>query len=540
MTSKVAESGPGQFATAETYVEGTMNAADEVLGRALTGGLGDKPAIVEGDTVVTYAALNTRVNRYGHGLRALGVEPENRVMFLLDDSADLVAAYLAAIRIGAVAVAYNPRAAVRDLVFTINDTRCKVLFLEPDLVPVYEERVAPHIQHSLQIIVDSPTPSGDPRYPTFAEFGAEGVNELASVPMSPDDMAFWVYTSGTTGKPKAAVHLHHDVIILDLHLRENLGISPGERILCTSKLFFAYPLAHGFLGGLRCGATLILFRGWPEPKLIAELVQRYEPHAVFSIPTMYRKLLEEKHVVRVDAFRRVRCYVSAGEKLPLPIYEQWQRDATQPILEGIGATETLALFIANTPTAHHPAATGKPVPWAQVRLTDERDRPIEQPDTPGIAWLRMPSVCDRYWNRQDESRRSFRGSWFWTGDVFSFDRDGWWYHHGRGDHMIKISGQWVSPVEIEDCALTIDGVSEAAFVGIATAQGQTRSVLFVVASSDDLDQEALAETIQSTLHNHLAAYKRPRQIRFIEEIPRTATGKMQKFKLCELLEGEDA
>lgn len=515
----------------QPYVESAMNAGAEILSPALSQGLGEQIAIIDEHETLTYRQLDRRANRFGSALKKRGVQPEERIMFLLEDSADLVAAYLGTMRIGAVAVAYNRMAVERDLLFTINESRARFLFVEADSVPRFEA-LKPHIHHPLTLVVRGEEEGAEL---STRELLGQGDEQLEPTAMSPDDMAFWIYTSGTTGKPKAAVHLHHDVIVSDLHLRENLKVMPGERILCTSKLFFAYPLAHGLFAGLRCAACLILFDGWPTPQHTAALVERHQPDLLFSVPTFYNKLLGEGHAAN-PAFRRIRCFISAGEQLPVSLLQKWQVATGSPIYEGIGTTETLVLFIVNTPEAHRPGSTGRVVPWAEVRLTTEQGDPITVPDTPGVAWLRMPSVCDRYWNRQDMTRNAFSGTWYRTGDIFSYDSKGWWYHQGRVDHMLKISGQWVSPSEIECCALSVPNVSEAAVVSAPKSDGAAQIVLFLEARQSQVDLELLKQQVVDKLRGQLAHFKCPQDVRIIDQVPRTATGKVQKYKLQQLLE----
>jgi len=526
MTNKKSEA-----ALQQPYVESGMNAGDEILTPALSQGLGDHPAIIDGSESLTYTELNERANQFGSALKSRGLLPEARVMFLLEDSADLIAAYIGTMRIGAVATAYNRQAMKRDLLFTINESRAQFLFVEPDFLATYE-LIAAQISHHVTLVVRNSTST---EQLTIHDLRMEGSTTLESTPMSPDDMAFWIYTSGTTGKPKAAIHLHHDIIVSDLHLRENFKVQPGEKILCTSKLFFAYPLAHGFFAGLRCGATLTLFNGWPTPEGMALLVEEHKPDLLFSVPTFYSKLLAGGFASG-PAFSRIRCCVSAGEKLPESIFAEWKKTTGGGIYEGIGTTETLILFIVNTPDAHKPGASGRVVPWAEVRLESEQGEPITTANTPGVAWLRMASICDRYWNRQDMSRNAFKGSWYRTGDIFSYDSDGWWYHQGRADHMLKISGQWVSPTEIEHCAMLVNNVCEAAVVEAPKSEGSTQLVLFLELQKKGNNDAALIEKVQKTLREQLAHFKCPKDIRIIDETPRTATGKVQKFKLQALLE----
>ncbi|MCC7413919.1 MAG: benzoate-CoA ligase family protein [Gammaproteobacteria bacterium] len=504
-----------------------MNAAEEILGPPLAAGLADQPALILGQTQLSYAGLEALVNRCGHALLAAGVGREQRVLLFMDDSPEFVALYLAAMKIGAVVVAFNIRATAADLRFVVEDSDCRALFIDAAFVDRWQE-AGTGIADGPRVIVRGGT--GRDSLERFLPGHAEALEYAA---MAPDDMAFWLYSSGTTGQPKGVVHCHHDVCIADRHLRENLGLRAGERLFTTSKLFFAFALGHSLFGGLRCGATVILYEGWPDGRAIIAEVERTRPQLLFTVPAFYRNLLAEG-VAASEAFRQVRHFVSAGEKLPLPLFEQWQAATGRPILEGIGTSETVFLFLANTPDAVRPGSAGRRLPWADVRLWTGSGEEITAPDTPGTLWVRMDSVFDRYWRLQARTHATFRDGYYCTGDVFSFDADGYWHHHGRDDDMLKISGQWVSPAEIEDCVLRIDAIREAAVVGAPNADGLVRAALFVVAEGDGA-RDALEERIRATLTGSLSIYKCPRTICFVDEIPRTATGKVQRFKLRDML-----
>lgn len=511
-----------------------MNAADEIIATGRERAGDEAVAVVEEDREWSYRELDELVNRYGNALRSMGVQPEHRVLFMLDDGVALVAAYLAAIRIGAVSVAFNLRASSRDLKYVIEESRAVLLFTEPGLLPVYEE-IEAALEEPPSLVVNGACG----REALGLEALAEGQSSrLESRGMSGDDMALWIYSSGTTGRPKAIVHLQHDVVSADLHLSRNLGIRPGDRLFCTSKIFFAYALGNAFLGGLRTGATLILNRGWPDAEQVARVVADKRPDVFFSVPTFYRSLLDSG-AADAPAFRRLRSCVSAGESLPSCLFEQWRQTTGVEIYEGIGSSETIFLIIANRPGACRPGCTGRLQPWVEARLVNESGDTIEAPGKPGMLWIRAESVCDRYWNRQQLSRETFVDGWYCTGDMMSVDRDGWWQHHGRLDCMLKISGQWVSPVEIEECALTADNVAEAAVVGKANEDGLTRATLFVVPVEEPDDELVYCETLLEHLRADLAVYKCPRNIRLIETMPRTDTGKLMRYVLRQWLETPD-
>lgn len=509
-----------------------MNAADEILGHAIAAGCGKRAALAWGeDQSLSFDELDAQANRYGNALLAHGLALGQRVFFLLDDSPELVAGYLGTMRAGGVAVALNIRLAAKDLLFTLEDAAPSVLFIHVDLLSLYREIEAGLATPPRVIIIGRAVAADD----DLEHFLAGASAELPSAPCSENDPAYWVYSSGTTGRPKAAVHCHGDMRVADLHLHVNLGVVPGDRVFTTSKMFFAFALGHSLFGALRCGATVVIHTGWPDAESIGNAIRRHQPNVVLSVPTMYRNLLRGG-VATDPIFRRVRHYVSAGEKLPETLFEEWVEATGLPILEGYGTSETVFLAIANTPRSYRVGSTGRPLPWVQARLIDEGGRTIDQPNTPGRLAIRMGSVFVGYWRQPELSREFLRNGWYLPGDMFSFDESGWWYHHGRADDMLKISGQWVSPGEIEGCALKVDELAEVAVIGHANVDGLVRLAMFAVAREPVPDEEALVRKIAETLRAALSIYKCPRTIRFVSELPRTATGKVQKFKLRELLE----
>ncbi len=513
---------------------GTLNACDALLGPAIALGLRDAPALLHRDAVYSYGELEALVNRFANALRSAGIGFGERVLFMLKDTPELVAGFLAAMKIGGVAVALNTRYSAADLAYALTDTGSQTLFVHSDFLPILDQAVAEGAPRPSTLVICDAEPEPETSALALSDFLARQTGPVASAPTAPDDMAFWVYTSGTTGKAKAAVHRHRDVLIADVHLGEVLGVKPQDKLFSSSKLFFTFALAHCLLGGLRVGATLILDDRWPHTETIAEIVARHRPDVMFSVPTIYRNLLAEGHA-EGNPFRAVRAFVSAGERLPPAVLAHWQEATGKPIFDGIGATETLFLFVANTPSACRPGATGRQQPGVELRLVDDQERPITEPGQLGVLWVRMGSIAAQYWNRPDKNAASFDQGWYRTGDMFSFDAEGWWYHHGRSDDLFKVSGQWVSPTEIEDCAMAIAGAADVAVIGAPNDDGLTRLVMFV-AAAPDCETDDLAARIQQHLKANLSIFKCPRNIQFVSEIPRTATGKVQRFRLCEIAE----
>lgn len=509
-----------------------INAAEEILRPALERGTGAQPALIAGSRTISYRDLAAMANRAGNALRALGVAHEHRVLMMLNDGPELVCAYLGAMRVGAVAIAFNTRSSPADLEFAIEDSRARVLLIDAEYLECYRS-IAARLGNRPAVAVAGGPHSG---FANIGELIAAASEELAVEPMSPDDMAFWIYTSGTTGTPKAAVHAHRDVLSAGPYLAQCLGVRAGERLFSTSRLFFAYALGNCLFGSLRLGATTVLDAGWPDVESVARVVETARPDVVFSVPTLYRNLLGSGRA-REPGFAAVRAYASAGERLPAALAENWHRTTGVRILEGMGTSETIYMVFSNSAAAYRPGSSGRVAPGAEVKLVDEHDRPVGEPGKIGRLWIRMASASERYWNQPEITQCAFVGSWFRTGDLYSFDADGFWYHHGRADEMLKISGQWVSPAEIEECAAMVPEIAEAAAVGIPNRDGLVRLALAVVVRSSDADRERLAAELRATLTRNLSIYKCPRDIRFVDRLPRTATGKLQRFRLCQELSG---
>ena len=500
-----------------------LNAADEILGPTLARGRGDDVAILFGDIQITFNELNADVNRFGSALRPY-LAKGDRALLLLKDSPVFIAAHLGIMRSGAVPVALSTRSTANELAFVIEDSGAKVLLIDDEFLPLYEKAIA-LIECHLDLIIVRGQATGDLR--SIEEFLADADAELQSAPTTADDMAFWLYTSGTTGTPKAAIHSHGDVVIGDSYM-EAFGFGPGERVFSSSKLFFTFALGHLLIGALRTGSTIILYDGWPNGDVIAAVVERYRPTIMLSVPAFYRGLLRDGLANR-PGFKSVRCYLSAGESLPESLYNRWLELTGVPIVEGIGATETIFMMIGGTLANHRPGATGKPLSYVEAKLLDLEEHPITAVDSPGILWVKMGSLCRGYWQQTDKTKAAFRNGWFRTGDVFTIDHDGWWYHQGRADDLLKISGQWVSPTEIEECAITVPGVTEAIVVGAQDEDGLVRLTMFLAVPNGG--SETLQRQVQEKLLGTLSKYKCPRRIIFIDAIPRTATGKARRFRL---------
>lgn len=505
-----------------------MNAADALLGPALAAGRGDHPAILFGDQVITYAGLDTQSNAFADACADLGVGPGDRVLMMVSDRPQFFVAFLGTMKAGAVAVALNLRLSAEDLKFTLVDSDCRLFVVDPQFLETYGQ-ISTSLTRPPTVLVTEPADG----YSCFDDVMKGRATIFQAVSMASDDMAFWMYTSGTTGHPKAAIHRHGSVLAGDRFLARVLGVGPDDRLFATSKLFFAFSLGHCLLGALRLGATTVLLDTWPTPAAAAEIVDRHRPTIMLSVPTMFRNMLDDG-VAEGEGFRQVRYYVSAGEKLPPALATRWQAVTGAPIIEGIGATETCFLFLANRADEQRPDSCGRPLPETEVALRDEAGAPVDAPGIPGIGWVRTDCLATGYWQRDDQTAELFQDGWYCTGDVFTRDDDGWYYHQGRGDDMLKVSGQWVSPGEIEDIVLAVDAVADAAVVSAPDRDGLVRLALFVVAPG--ADEGMLGQRIRDALLARLAVYKCPRRLYFVDDMPRTSTGKIQRFMLRQMAE----
>jgi benzoate-CoA ligase family protein len=504
------------------------NACTAFVDGHIRAGRGQRPAIVTPTSVTTYGELATRVARAAGALRALGVEPEQRVALLLADGPEWVTAFFATLRIGAVAVPLNTRLARDDWVAMLDDSRAKVLIADAPhaaAIAAVRKRLP-----SLRFIVGV----GASAEPSFAALiaGASAVDEAE--PVGDDDMAFWLYTSGTTGAAKAAIHLHRDLGACRHYGIEVLGAHDGDCVFATSKLFFAYALGNALLIPFFVGARTVLHPAWPDPETTAAVMRQARPTLFFSVPTFYARLLRAD--LPADTFRSLRHAVSAGEPLPAEIATAWRERFGVEILDGLGATETIFMVLSNRPGASRAGTVGTPVPGTDARLLDGEGRDVAEGEQ-GVLHVRTPSASAAYWRRRDQSRRAFVGEWFRTGDVCRRDEDGFYHHCAREDDLFKVAGMWVAPAEVEAALRSHPDVADAGVVGAGDDGGLVKPVALVVAGGG-----AAVSRIVGALTAHvsrtLAAHQRPRRIVLVPELPRTATGKLQRFVLKQRAAGE--
>lgn len=503
-----------------------VNGADLLLQAAGSQSGRQRLAIQTRQRSVCYGDLETKTCQYGRALRTLGVGRQDRILLLLDDRPEMFYCYLAAMKIGAVPVALNLRLSDRELAFIVTDSDCRLIVTEADYAALCHSACTD--LPGAPVIVES----GDVHEQAINLDGlaAEQSGELESVLLEPDEMALWMYTSGTTGTAKGAVHRLASIADIGRYFEAVFGVGPGDRIFCSSKLFFAFALGHSFLATLRLGATAVLHTGWPSAAAIAGVVDDLRPDIVLSVPTLYRRVLADG-LAGSAGFKSVRHYISAGEHLPVRMFDEWQAVTGHAILDGIGATETLIMFVANGPEYNCRGATGKLLPATQVRLKSHVGLEITEAGLPGVAWVRSATLAVGYWHQEDKTAAVFQDGWYCTGDVFVRDSDGYFFYQGRDDDMLKISGQWVSPTEIEAEVLQNPNVREAAIVGISDEQGLIRLALCLVSENPEIDRGVLQAELTRQLTANLSVYKCPRRFVYLDHMPKTATGKVQRFKL---------
>jgi benzoate-CoA ligase family protein len=521
-----------------------FNAATHFIDRNVAEGRGANVAIECGDERVTYAELLSRVNRTGKALRdRLGVRGEERVVLVLLDGPAFVYTFFGAIKIGAIPVPVNTLWKPHDFRHVLNDSRARVLVVSEELLPQIDAIARSDLVHLQHVVIVgnalSPSATRSGSRVLFDALIRDASSELVAADTSRDDAAFWLYSSGSTGAPKGCVHLQHDMVVCaELFAKGILGACENDRFFSVAKLFFAYGLGNAGYFPLAVGGTSILWPGPPTPQNVYAVVERHKPTLLYSVPTSYAMLLATKvdPAARRDDFdlTSVRLAVSAGEALPPALYERFKTRFGIDILDGIGSTEALHMFISNRPGEVRPGSSGLVVDGYQARLVDDDGQPVAAGEI-GNLWIRGDSVCAGYWNQHEKTKSTIEGHWIRTGDKYTVDADGFYWYSGRSDDMLKVGGLWVSPIEVENALVAHPAVRECGVVAREDGDRLTKPAAFVVLQADVAATPALAKELQDFVRARLAEYKRPRWVEFVPELPKTATGKIQRFKLREPL-----
>jgi benzoate-CoA ligase family protein len=510
-------------------IQQSFNAAEYFVDRHLQEGRGDRIAIECEDQRVTYSQLSDRVNRLGTTLRdTLDVRMEERVLLLLPDIPEFAYCFFGAIKIGAVPVPVNTLLRANEYEYLLNDTRARVAITSESLLHLIQQIPRERLGFLRSIIVVGAAP-GDTL--SLSELLASHSAELPPAPTCTDDVAFWLYSSGSTGFPKACIHLQHDMVIAtEQYARNILNIRESDRFFSVAKLFFAYGLGNGLYFPLSVGATSILWPGPPSPQNVYDVIERYRPTLFFSVPSNYAALMDFHGKNSDFDLSSIRLGISAGEALPVSLCERFTKRFAFEILDGIGSTEALHIFVSNSPGDVRHGSSGRAVPGCEVRILDDQGQPVATNEI-GTLWVQSEATCAAYWNRHQRSKQTIQGNWISTGDKFHQDSDGYYWFDGRADDMLKVSGAWVSPSEIESVLIEHSAVAEVAVVANKDKDGLTKPVAWVVLREGFIGNARLASSLQEFVVSRLPNYKRPRCVEFVSELPKTATGKIQRFKL---------
>lgn len=501
--------------------------ASVLVDRNLEAGRAEKVAIYYGDEELTYGELARRINRFGHALKLMGVDQEDRVLLVLNDTPSFPVAFFAAIRIGAIPIPVNTLLGSGDYHYFAENSRSRVVVA--DLM--HYKKVREGLQgyeEPVKIILTNGEADGRETLENLLESGED---ELSPAKTHRDDPAFWLYSSGSTGKPKGAVHLQHDIMYTcETYARHVLEVSESDKVFSASKLFHAYGLGNGISFPYWAGASTVLFPGKPVPEVILGTIQQHRPTLFFSVPTLYNAILNYEDAGKYD-LSSIRLCVSAAEALPAGIWNRWKDTFGSTILDGIGSTEMLHIFISNTPDELKPGSSGKPVPGYEARILDEEGYPVEDGEA-GYLSVKGDSAAAYYWRNHEKTKATMKGEWLFAGDWYCVDEDGFYWYEGRSDDMIKVSGLWVSPVEVESTLMDHDAVLEAAAVGIPV-DDLTRVKAYIILKEGYEGSDSLIEELQNWCKERLKRYQYPHLVEFVDELPKTATGKIQRFKLRE-------
>jgi len=510
----------------------TFNVAAYFVDRNVLEGRGRKIAIESGDEKISYQQLLERTNRTGNALRQVGVRQEERVVLMLLDTPEFLSSFFGIIKIGAVAVPTNTFLKPPEYEYLLNDTRARVLLISEVLLPVVQLIPRERLRYLREIVV-----VGEPKQGllSLAELMAAAPPDLEPQPTSRDDVAFWLYSSGSTGSSKGCVHLHRDMVVCsELYAKNILQMREQDRCYSVARLFFAYGLGNAGYFPLSCGATTILSPARPAPAGIFADIERYKPTLFFSVPSNYAALLAHasENGVEFD-LSSLRQAVSAGESLPASLFERFERRFGVEILDGLGSTETLQMVISNRPGEARPGSSGKIIPGYEAKIVNYEGHPVA-PGEIGSLLIKGDSTCTGYWNQREKTQDTFEGHWFRTGDKYYQDEDGYFWYVGRADDLFKVNGRWLSPAEVESALIAHPAIREAAVIAREDESKLTKPAAYVVVNPSFHPSDELVRELLDWVVERIGAYKHPRWIEFMSELPKTATGKLQRFKLREL------
>ena len=511
----------------DIHLPDTFNVASYFLESQLQKGQGDSVAIRVGEQTTTYKQLDDLSNQVGNACLNQGTNLENRVALLLLDSVEFAAAFLGTIKIGAVPVPLSTMLRPADYLFLLNDSRAATIIAHGSLWEPLRP-LSPQMKYLRHIII---VDGHRPPEVRFEDWIRPASAALMVAETSKDDSAFWLYTSGSTGFPKAAVHLQHDMVYCaELYAKGVLGMTEEDVTLSAAKLFFAYGLGNSLYFPLSVGGSAVCFPGRPLPESMFDTIHTHRPTLFFGVPTLYASMLQVSEAESRFDLSSLRLCVSAGEALPPEIYRRWKERFGLEILDGIGTTEILHIFLSNRSGKIRPGSSGQVVPGYEAKVVDDDGSPVPKGEL-GHLLVKGESTATHYWNRHEATKKSMVGEWIYTGDQVYQDEDDYFWYCGRSDDMLKVGGIWVSPVEVENTLMEHPSVLEGAVVGREDADQLVKPQAFIVLRPGIEGSPVLATELQEHVKGRLAPYKYPRWVDFVEELPKTPTGKIQRFKL---------
>ncbi len=514
----------------QSFIPQYYNVTTKLIDEMVEKGLGEKVAVYYKDKTYTYAEMQSLINRVGNALKILGVHMEERVMLVMYDSPEAMACFYGAIKIGAIPTPVNYMYTMHDYRYLLNNSRARTLIADSDFIEAIEGFRDKFLYLENTIIVGEKTRA---YHISFHDIVDRCSDKLEVAYTTFEDAAFWNYTSGSTGVPKAAVHLQNDVFsCIDNYAKAVLGITQGDLLYSASKFFFAYGLGNSFFYPLALGASVVLLPDRPRPETIFATINRYHPTVFFGVPTLYANMLEVEGAEKKYDLSSLRICTSAGEALPKEIFYEWKERFGLEILDGIGSTELLHIFISNRPGDVKPGSSGKLVPGYQAKIINEEGEEVPDGEV-GTLQVKGESTALYYYRHSEKTKTSMLGEWFNTGDRYYRDAQGYYYYRGRSDDMLKVGGIWVSPIEVEDALISHPAVREAAVVAKKDGHSLIKPKAYVALKKGRRPSDKLAKDIQLFVKKSIAPYKYPRWIEFTKKLPKTTTGKIQRYKLRE-------
>ncbi len=502
------------------------NAAADFIDRHVAAGRGDHPAFIDHERTLTYGGLDAASRKAGDMLtRTLGLRREERVALLLLDSVDYPAVFWGAIRAGVVPVLLNTLLAAAQYQYMLNDSRARVLIVSAPLLPAVADIIN---ETGVEKVVVAGGEAG--AYLSLSDLLDKASDDFATAPTVSDEVAFWLYSSGSTGNPKGTMHIHSSLMETALTYGNRvLGIRPEDKVFSAAKIFFAYGLGNSITFPMAVGATTVLFNGRPTPDAVFETMEAHQPSLFFGVPTLYAAILANPACTPQNGSDALRLCVSAGEALPEEVGKTWKSRFGVDIIDGVGSTEMLHIFLSNAPDDVRYGTQGRAVPGYTLRLIGEDGADVAGGEI-GELLVDGQSSSIGYWNQREKSRAIFEGRWTRTGDKYFCDDEGYYHICGRTDDMFKVSGIWVSPFEVEAALIAHAAVLEAGVVAHEDEDGLTKPKAFVILK-DGVSPDGLYDELKEHVKAKIGKWKYPRWIEFVDTLPKTATGKIQRFKL---------